>query len=181
MVKAEMIYNLDDMKALAGKAGGISRLRIPIIVISFLAAVVSICLLFTDPANGWVSYSMAVLIAGVLTYTYFFINVPERNFRRVSAVKGNIPEKFIFDTEKISVSFSSANNCYTQLIKYTGIVLCTETENHFFLCPNRYSVFIVRKDSFTEGTAEELRTILKEKLGNRYVMKKGGKQWRKQL
>lgn len=175
MIKAEMVYNLDDFRSLVRKASGVSRLRIPIIVITALAAAASIYLLITGSADGWLFYSMLILIAGALLYTKWYVDFPEKNYRRTRTLNGDIPDMYAFDSEVMTVSYSSAGRCSIQKYKYEYCSQCVETENHFFIYTSRYYVEIIRKDSFTEGTAEELRTILKEKFGNRYVLKKGGR------
>lgn len=171
MVKAKMVYTLEDMKAFSRSSACTGTFRLPIIVITALAAVFSVYLLFTDMGNGWLLYSMLIMIVGVLIYTYLFINIPEKNFRRAAALQGNIPEFITFDDEKISCSFSSADRCYNQMIKYSGIVQCIETEKYFYFRENRYRTMILRKDSITEGTSGELSEICRKNLGDKFVVK----------
>ncbi len=176
MVKAEMVYNLDDFRMLSRKAAWIARLRIPIMLVSIAAAVLVMFLLLTNTEYKYFLFTaFVILIAGMLLYTKWYVDFPEKNYRKIRALNGDIPDMYTFDSETMTVSFSSAGRCSVQKYKYEYCVQCIETENHFFIYTSRYYLEIIRKDSFTEGTAEDLRTILKEKLGNRYILKRGGK------
>lgn len=173
MIKAEMVYNLDDMKELAKKGLFISNLRIPVIIITIASAFLTVFLLFTyTEYKDYIFYTLAAAIAGIFLYTRWYVDMPEKNLRRMRAAHGDIPLVFEFDDEVLTVSFSSADICEIFKYKYKIFSSCLETDKHFFLSfSSGYSIYILRKNTLTEGSPDELRRLLQEKFGNRYKSK----------
>lgn len=174
MIKAEMIYALDDTRAFLRRGSGYARFRIPIAVITAAAVILTLVLLLIPSDSAYkddIGFTLIISIAGILLYTLWFVDRPEKLFRRMRGSFGDIPTVYSFADEILTVSFSSALVCSINKYKYQGFKLCIETDEHFFIWINAYSGYIIRKNSLTEGTPEELRAELQKVLGERYRIK----------
>lgn len=171
MVKAEMIYNLDDMKSLARKTPYPGRLRIPIVIITILAAIATgyFLLYYNAYYNDYLYITIITTIVGVFAYTYFYVNLPEKNYNRFRAANGNIPEKFEFDSELVTIVYSASHRSSIDKLKYSAFYKCIETDNHFFFYLSPYSIYIMRKESITEGSIEELRGFIQNAMKDRFT------------
>lgn len=172
MIKAEMVCTLDDMRALARKASGYARFRIPIIISTVAAALLTIFLCFTHTEyKSYMGLTVILTVAGLLFYTSWYVDKPEKAFRRTKSFFGDIPVIYSFDGNVLTISFSSALFCSIEKYKKECFIYCVETVDYFFIWVNRNSVIIIRKNSFIEGTPDELRNSLQKSIGEKYIIK----------
>lgn len=78
---------------------------------------------------------------------------------------------FIFDCDSYSINSVYRNQTDNISGKYTELFKIVESNDHFLLFVNKKTIHMVRKDSFTEGTPDELRNTLQKSVGEKYIIK----------
>ncbi len=75
-----------------------------------------------------------------------------------------------FSDEKLIARSEGAVSSDTQEILYDGLYKAFETADMFYLYIGPLQGYILPKASFTQGTADDLRALLREKLNKRFVV-----------
>lgn len=104
-----------------------------------------------------------VVIFGAVFWGLFYF-FPSHSYKKIKDIVYEY--SFSIDSIKIAVNTSDVNT--TSQYQYKAIVKAYERKDAFYLCLNKVSGFIVSKDGFTEGGAEELRSLLENKMSKKF-------------
>lgn len=178
MIKAEMThYNESDMTAV------FKYYYAPLLVkMAVIYAIISAALFGSEVflvLNGsadkirtifeYISLGSALLafICSITGMSNFSANMLKRYY--VTYREGNI--YFEFDCDSYSINSVYRNQTDSISGKYTELLKAVESNDHFLMFVNKKTIHVVRKDSFTEGTPDELRDILQKSIGKKYLIK----------
>lgn len=174
MIKAEVRYTSLHMKALFAVEDK-KRRPVRIAVLSLVAAA---CIIYTCIAvflivagEKFNSGCFVWSFMAVILWTFFIRRLLKnrRFFREMDTMK---PVKelrcFSFDDTTFSMTAAREGFSVDRKISYTELASAAETEEFFFITIEKGKTCIIGKSEFTEGTPEELRTLLTEKLGDKF-------------
>lgn len=141
------------------------------------AAAVLIVAFFT--AQGVFLFCAAIFAAFGLLMTVLAISVANRNAKRLMKEAkefASVENTYTFTEEKFTVENKVKGKIREKDVDYGGIVRADENGRFIYLYVNTALAFIVEKSKIEEGSAEELRKILRGALGKRCKCKNGGRK-----
>lgn len=179
MIKAEMThYNETDMAVVFKYYDAPFLVKMSVICVIISAALFGseVFLVLDGSADKirtvfeYISLGSALLgfIYSITGISYFSANMLKRYY--VTYREGDI--YFEFDCNSYRIDSVCGNQTDSISGKYTDLLKAVEGNDHFLMFINKKAVHLVRKDSFTEGTPDELRDILKKNLGDKFTIKK---------
>lgn len=130
-----------------------------------LFALLATGLVYSIVIRGWIY--LAIIVVGLIVFGrrfYFLYIAPERKFDK-SSFKDN-SQSYVFRKQ----GFSVVDGENEMKRRYEDVLRVYETPEAFYLYFNKGQAFIVAKDGFTAGTAEDLRRRLTEKLSAKRVV-----------
>ncbi len=177
MIKAEVRYTSQHMKALfAIEDKKRKPVRIAILTLVAIVCVaytcISLFLIFAGKEfnSACFIYSFIAVILWI-----FFIRrlVKNHKFFKEMDTMEPVRELRFFSFDDISFCMVCTREGFSidQKINYTELVSAVETEKYFFITIEKGKTCIIGKSEFTEGSPEELHSLLKEKLGNKFNAK----------
>ena len=111
---------------------------------------------------------MRLVFGGVAVFAVVWMCLmPGKLFNNVAATfrKARVKQnEYLFHADDFRVTGVQASSVYP----YFQIIGAYETKTYFYLYFTAEQAYFVAKDGFTQGTAEELRALLREKLGKRF-------------
>ena len=75
----------------------------------------------------------------------------------------------------MSVSADCGENSFDIRKNYSDIFKITETDNYFFINFRRNEAYILKKGGITEGSSEDIRSIISREMGMKYTCRVKGK------
>lgn len=169
MIKAEMIYSKEHFAAISGKNGKISPIE-TFGVIFF--AVMSTFLLILSAMKHEKPDSMYIFLACVLWFVIIsvallkMLSSPKKQFERYHKNFPNSKVTIAFEDEHFSMVCNSDVTQSNSHFKYSAIKTVAERDGFFVINISGTGITAFKYSEITEGTAEELRILLKEKLGD---------------
>ena len=178
-IKASCTYDYAAVKALTHST--IYKKNNPkkrfIVTTFFLLIVVALSILnliFPEtPGDGGETaiFTTALVVSAlctVISILGYFVG-PKIQYKNMHNMAG-IENTYIF-TEK-DFSINSNNSVYdgSAVMKYSVIFKIVETSKYMFIYRDKAQSFIVDKSTFDEGGAETVRNMLKNYLGNNYII-----------
>ncbi|MBO5164869.1 MAG: hypothetical protein J6B75_10605 [Ruminococcus sp.] len=89
-------------------------------------------------------------------------------FSKKSLTPDKFRRRFIFSDDSFGLISQSENFSAERYKRYASIHSAVEWGDWFFICFNSSEVCIVKNSDLTVGTVDELRLLLKDKLGSRF-------------
>lgn len=167
MVKAEVKYTLEHFKALNKNNKSLKQaLFVIYILMMFNIIAAALQIIFG-------SFSFAtiinIIIAALLIWYIVFVEA----FAHKKALKKytqRFPDAVIyltFSEDSVLVETSGSGYSENSELAYDKFVKINETDRFFFLYPNAHAAYIVGKHEITEGSVEELRSLLGNNLNGK--------------
>ena len=94
-------------------------------------------------------------------------NTPEKMYRKFSESYDGNTVICRFEDDRMYVE-SDTNGDDDGYILYSALEKAIESDNYFYVFINQSTAQIVKKSAVTEGSIDEVRTLLKSFLGDRY-------------
>lgn len=92
--------------------------------------------------------------------------------RTVSALIKPVSEaEYIFDADELVLYGTSEGNRTKVQYTYDGLNRAYETDKYFYIYIDKKAAYMLCKTEITEGTPDELRSLLYEKLGDRFMIR----------
>lgn len=117
--------------------------------------------------------SLIVIVICALCWTRF-IRTFMKNAEAKRELKNMAPVRelrhFVFDDVKFCMLCEREGFYLDQRIHYTELVSARESGDYFFIMVEQGKVCIIAKTELTEGTPEELRALLMEKLRDKFIL-----------
>lgn len=173
MIKAEMSYSEEHFTAISGKGSKISPIEaigaVFFAVMSTFIIILSI-IKHEKPDVIYVITACCLWIAIIFVALLKIFLSPKRQFERYCKNFPNSKVAIAFEDEQFSFSCSSDVTQGSSLYKYSVINKVDERDGFFVINISGVGITAFKYSEITEGTAEELRNLLKAKLGdNRYT------------
>ena len=169
MIKAEMVYTLEDMKLFAKKS---SLNKYTQYIIKFGIIYFSVCFLILCFADTPVSFSVIMLfvciVAFILMLVYLNSIYPKNNYKKFKNIHGDSIEYFDFNDDYFVVQMKNGNNAEYYSLEYNLLNRAEENKNAFYIYISPLQAYIVRKNSITYGTPEDLTVLLRKHLGKKF-------------
>lgn len=178
MVKSEMVYNLDDMKAFFKDYSAkkfFTTMGIVYLILGILIVLVINNLAFLKEDRIFYTCLFIVVYIAVLTFCMVKAvkDTPEKMLKSIKSLYGDGTAVYEFDENTFKNSIVSGKTKSEAVIEYSKLSKAIESKTHFYIFTNENTAYVIRKTAFTEGTPEELRNILKTRFGERFIVKKG--------
>ncbi len=141
----------------------------------FIFAILSMYIISRIYERGFSWYAFKPLIYVAFIFVVFFllkyISSPKKQFENYRKNFPNAVNTYCFDEEKFSLhSVSDVSNSNSEHIYET--IESAEEKNGFFLLKIKgIGVVIIGLDEIVEGSPEQLRELLKSKLGSKFSQK----------
>lgn len=172
-VKAENTVGYDDIKELCRTSS--ASVKIMLCIFSAAMLVLVIISVFTGNSGRNLHLGIAGLIWCLVVYAYIFVLNPRILYNRFRKNYGSSPVKFTFYQQNMSVSADCGENSFDIRKNYSDIFKITETDSYFFINFRRNEAYILKKGGITEGSSEDIRSIISREMGMKYTCRVKGK------
>lgn len=168
MIKASFVMDKEHTDALYGYYSSRETFRsgrqayITLSIITLLIFVVCIERFFTGDKFS----SAGAIISGVFLYS--FVKGLIKTFIKPKAPKDRISCEVIFGDESFGLLNNREIGKFERYKRYESLHSAGEWKDWFFVYLTENEVCMMKKSEITEGTPEELRELLKNKLGTRF-------------
>lgn len=181
MIKARVVYTMKHMWQVM-RLMSIWYYMIFIIgslfVLGALMLVLSVPLLCLLTHNSLpAGYVMDIFIAVLMAVTvlaldlWVFVLNHRRNYRKHRMKYGNMP--ILFEISEDEIKVEAKTDGFEEFLRFSFDKLdrAVETNDYFLLSPRTLTAYVIGKNEITEGSTEQLRMILKNKMGNKFKSK----------
>ncbi|MBQ8434650.1 MAG: YcxB family protein [Oscillospiraceae bacterium] len=176
MTKFEINYRKSDMRYFFNETAKKSLVKNLVWMYTVIGA--TIFLVFaavTFFVKGSFSFArpLPFVFLGVLVVLVFLAvartvrNTPEKMYRKFSESYDGNTVICRFEDDRMYVE-SDTNGDDDGYILYSALEKAIESDNYFYVFINQSTAQIVKKSAVTEGSIDEVRTLLKSFLGDRY-------------
>ena len=172
-IKAKCKFDTDSIRALTHlsifkkanpKKTVIARFVLCFVLLLFVIAERNIYKFDSTPIILTVALMLMMLIDG---FVYFIL--PKIQYRSLAKLK-EAENEYVFFDDYIKVFSNSQEYKGEAKIEYSLFVKVFETSKYFFLYETKTQVFIVDKNTITDGSAEQIREKLSPILKSKYVI-----------
>lgn len=112
--------------------------------------------------------SAGAIISGI--FLYFFAKELIKSFIKPKTPKDRIRCEIIFGDDSFGLINSRESGNFERYKRYESLHSASEWKDWFFVYLTENEVSMMKKSELTEGTPEELREFLKNKLGTRFTV-----------
>lgn len=170
MIRYESKFDSDQTKLLFDESSKKSKLVI--IVLCLLFIIIGIIELSTRKNNIDILSAIFFIIIGFIIYPIYLLIIKliirKRN-ESTFILSHNTLEEYIFDDNYINVIINKGDDYLSNLkMKYNCLFKVIETKKSFILFISNSQCFVVDKEKIVEGSNEELRNILNEKVEKKF-------------
>lgn len=178
-IKASCTYDFKAVKALVHS--GIYKKSNPktrfILTVVFLLITVVLSILnlifseTTEDNTGNTTIWIIMVVAAIFTilsfYMYFIL--PKIQYKSLHKL-GNLENIYTFNENGFTCVSSNSDYNGSSTIKYSVIFKIVETSKYMFIYRDKAQAFVIDKSTFESGTPEDIRRLLKNYLGNKYII-----------
>lgn len=109
---------------------------------------------------------VGVIVSGVFLYS--FVKGLIKSFFKPKIPKDRISCEVIFEDDSFGLTNNREIGVFERYKRYESLHSAGEWNDWFFVYLTKNEICIMKKSEITEGTPEELRELLKNKLGTRF-------------
>ncbi len=146
------------------------------VVLSTVIIVMGIVAVAVPEDQSDVGLGIAVIVFGVLITPlgYFLSRFMQRSNNKASMfISPDTEEIYTFDEEYITITQKKGDEFFaTSKAKYSYIHKAYEDKKFYYLYISKVQSHVIEKSSLTQGTLEELSSLLKTNLGRKFKAKK---------
>lgn len=169
MIKAEMTYSEEHFAAISGKNGKISPIEAVgaiFFAVMFTFAIVLSVIKHEKPDPIYIFLSCILWFVIIAIALLKMLASPKKQFERYHKNFPNSKVAIAFEDEKFSMICNSDVTQSDSHYKYGAIKTVAERDGFFVINISGTGITAFKYSEITEGTAEELRILFKEKLGD---------------
>ena len=166
-IKAENTIDFEDIRQL--NKSGLSSVKIMLGIFIAAMVVLLVISLCTGNSGRNLKISIAGIIWCVFVYVYMFIVNPRLTYKNFKKKFGNARVKYTLNEKSMGISIENSDGFFDIRKNYRDIFKFTETEKYFFIHIKRNEAYILKKNGISQGTAEDIRSIVSREMGNRFV------------
>lgn len=172
MIKAEVKYTLKHFQVLFSSRKNSWILRIWGI---FIVAAIAFILADNINENGLTGNTVGSLIFWFAVLIIYFLMKylvsPQKQYKNYQKNFPNCTNTYCFDEDKLSWTSVSDVSSNTSDYVYDVVESAEEKKGFFLIKIKGVGIVIIGADEITEGTPEDLRSLLKDRLGKKYKTK----------
>lgn len=171
-VKAAATYDYDALRALVHLSAyrkANPKTYLIAWVVSSLLFITAITFFLVFVENDIYMQAMLIVFVLIICFNLFFYFMVPKTHLKAQGSHVGIKNLYIFRDDELEVKSSGKdiNGCST--LKYTTLFKVMETSKYFFLFQYRAGTFIVDKSTIEDGTADDIRKVLSDALGKKYI------------
>lgn len=173
MIKAEAKYNAEALRTFRDYIISQSAIKKKILHIGMATAFVLAMMIYAIgnakkvDSFGLKFYVMIFLVFGAL----YIIRVVKVFYMAFSIDANDDTHSYAFDDEQFTAVIENEHKKFELFCQYEHIKTVVENKKYWYICTQDTKTYIVGADDLTEGTPDELRKLLKDKLGEMYIVK----------
>lgn len=175
MIKAKVNYTVEHFKA-----AKIEPFSLKQKIIWSILAVLSICMavVYASDGNTFNCFTLlaAVLWFFIILYTtyYHVLWSPKRIMKKINKPQPNVPMLIEFNENGVKKTYEFPDSDGYIECSFNDIDAAYEKNGFFVLYSKKIGINPIKNSEITEGTPDELRELLKTRLGNRFHARKEG-------
>lgn len=172
MIKAKAKYTAETLKTFRDYVISQSAIKKTILHIGMAAAFVLAVMIYEInnakkvDSFGLKFYVMIFLLFGAI----YIIRVAKGFYTAFSIDKNDDIHSYTFDNEQFTAVIENEHKKVELFCQYEHIKAVIENKNYWYITTHDTKTYIVGTDDLTEGTPDELRKLLKDKLGEMYIV-----------
>ena len=143
------------------------------IVMAAASIIVSICFSLQFTLLGYdstLTFSFCAVILIDLLYSFMCFGLPRITLKKSPALNAQIRFEFYESFYKIEASLSNGNE--QSQLNYSALKKVDKTKNSIYLYVSQNQAYIVDKDGFTLGSAEEFMSFISSKIESQNYLNK---------
>lgn len=172
MIKAEMKYELSDMKVFVRKSRNAVVFYLLVAFMAFIVLTTLPGVIYSYSLKRSVSFYDIIYFLGIIMFIYFVISrmifLPKNNLEKIRNVYGDNPIVFSFGEETFNVSAEKGASSQNITLEYGKLFSVREIKDYFLIYVSRNSAYIIKKSAIEGGTPYELSEMLEKRLGKKY-------------
>lgn len=172
MIKAEVKYTLKHFQVLLSSRKNSLILRIWGI---FIIAAIAFALADNINENGLTGNTIGLLVfwcAVLIVFLWLkYMISPQKQFKNYQKNFPNCTNTYCFDEDKLSLTSVSDVSSNTSDYVYDIVESAEEKKGLFLIKIKGVGIVVIGAEEITEGTPEDLRSLLKDRLGKKYKTK----------
>lgn len=115
--------------------------------------------------NNDLFFHVFICVTEVILICTFVIIIPP--FKTYKKIKSNVYQ-YVFTNEHFEYITRASETTGQSQYKYESLLKAYERKDAFYLYAEGIKACVVNKNGFTQGSMEELRSLLKSKLGTKF-------------
>lgn len=178
-IKASCAYDSKAVKALVHlgiykKSNPKTRFILSIVFLLITITLAILNLIFPEtPLNSVSSTSIWILLIGATIFTalsfHLYFGLPKIQYKNLHKL-GNLENTYTFTENDFSCVSSHTDYNGSATLKYSVIFKIVETSKYMFIFRDKAQAFVIDKSTFKNGTPEDIRRLLKNYLGDKYII-----------
>ena len=143
------------------------------IIMAAATVIVSICFSLQFTLLGYdstLTFSFCAVILIDLLYSFMCFGLPRITLKKSPALNAQIRFEFYESFYKIEASLSNGNE--QSQLNYSALKKVDKTKNSIYLYVSQNQAYIVDKDGFTLGSAEEFMSFISSKIESQNYLNK---------
>lgn len=172
MIKAEAKYTPETLKAFRDYAISQPAIKKIIVQIGMASAFVLAIMIYEIINSKKVdSFGLKFYVTVFLVFGAIYIIRVVKVFYMAFSIDANDDiHSYTFDDEQFTAVIENEHKKVELFCQYEHIKTVVENKNYWYITTHDTKTYIVGTDKLTEGTPDELRKLLKDKLGEMYIV-----------
>ena len=171
----EFKSRLDSSKSTALNNRAFKKLLWVYVVLTLIIIAIGVIGIIFREDNSDFVLGIVLIVFGLLITPlgYLFTRfLQKRNDKVTVYISSDTEEIYTFDEEYITVTQTKGDVFFaTSKARYSYIYKAYEDQNYYYLYISKLQSHVIDKASITQGTLDELRTLLKTNLGDKFKIK----------
>ncbi len=173
MIKAETKYTAETLRTYRDYFMSQPMIKKNILHLGGAAAIILVAMIFViNESKNVDSFGLKFYVMIFIAFGTICIIRSVKGFHRALSIDENNDIHFYtFDDEQFTAVIENEHKRFELFCQYEHIKTVIENKNYWYICTRDTKTYIVGTDDLTEGTPEELRKLLQDKLGENYFCK----------
>lgn len=173
MIKAYVTYTIDHFKAINPNPTTLSK-KILWVTVTLLSTAFAVFIAVNDNAYFNIFTLLAIALwLGIILYIvlYSIMLNPEKLMKKYTETSPDSHLVFDFGEDSFNVTHESGNSSGSNNYNYSMVDLSWEKDDFFIIQVKSVGMFAIKKSEITNGTPDDLRQLLENKLFSKFEVK----------
>ena len=141
-----------------------------LVVLSIISLAETIALSIIDSGSDY-HFILRIFTVILFAWTFMYFRLPKISYKQMGKTAESV-NNFVFSDETISVTNEGDCSHGESEYTYEAIERVIETKKYFFIFIHKAQAYIVSKEGITNGSVEDLRSLLSRVKGKKYIVSK---------